>query len=240
MPPSAICRPTRRERASDASRHARRLTNPRVLVPSGTRPPDAAANRATRRQPHRSADLAHPRDARIAQNARPITRAARTSRASLMCRSRTASAGAAVSPAGGPLRDELAVSGQRLLAASGQIPMAAHRPTSACSPSIGLRLPGGPSIDSLPEASSTWTSNGVAPNPSPAARTDSPSGCGGSSRRPTVVVELRAARPQPRPATPPLPRRALPRHRRPNHRTTHRLPRPMEPCIAPIRSGPKS
>ncbi len=39
--------------------------------------------------------------------------------------------GAVVSPATSTLRDEMAVSGQRLLAASGQIPMAAHtRPTS--------------------------------------------------------------------------------------------------------------
>jgi hypothetical protein len=33
---------------------------------------------------------------------------------------------AVVSPAASTLRDEMAVSGQRLLAASGQIPMAAH------------------------------------------------------------------------------------------------------------------
>jgi len=35
---------------------------------------------------------------------------------------------AVVSPAASTLRDEMAVSGQRLLAASGQIPMAAHKP----------------------------------------------------------------------------------------------------------------
>jgi hypothetical protein len=34
---------------------------------------------------------------------------------------------AVVSPAASTLREEMAVSGQRLLAASGQIPMAAHR-----------------------------------------------------------------------------------------------------------------
>jgi hypothetical protein len=33
-----------------------------------------------------TADLAHPRDTRIAQNVRPITPAARTAGASLMCR----------------------------------------------------------------------------------------------------------------------------------------------------------
>jgi hypothetical protein len=39
---------------------------------------------------------------------------------------------AVVSPAASILRDEMAVSGQRLLAASGQIPMAAHSAASDC------------------------------------------------------------------------------------------------------------
>lgn len=47
-----------------------------------------------------------------------------------MCRSSAAPARAVVSPAASTLRDEMAVSGQRLLAASGQIPMAAHTGTT--------------------------------------------------------------------------------------------------------------
>jgi hypothetical protein len=53
------------------------------------------------------------------------------------------------------------------------------------------------------------------------------------------VVELRPAPPQHRPQGVPPPRRPVPRHRRPHRRTTHRLARPMEPDVTPIRSRPK-
>ena len=53
-----------------------------------------------------------------------------------------------------------------------------------------------------------------------------------------MVVELRAAAPQHRPAQPPPPRRLVPRHRHPHHRQAHHLARPLGVEVAPIRSGP--
>jgi hypothetical protein len=45
---------------------------------------------------------------------------------------------AVVAPAVSTLRDEMAVSGQRLLAATGQIPMAAHTQSSPCDQLMGI------------------------------------------------------------------------------------------------------
>ena len=54
-----------------------------------------------------------------------------------------------------------------------------------------------------------------------------------------LVVELRTTPPQHRPQVMSPPRRPLPGHHRAHRRKTPRLPRPMEPHMTPIRSGPR-